>query len=151
MGRKKGKHPAIKKIQAKKIVKRYKKQINYKNFEIKNIRRTGKQENGKYIFEATVVPQGAGIGGIFEAKNFQDYEKEIKTRINIKKGQKKEYKMKDFEIERDQRRTYGSGSNRIVLVNVKIKNKITGEIFEDWVKPIQLQTAKSINNIIKWR
>lgn len=55
-----------------------------------------------------------------------------------------------FEIERIERRVYGSGENRQMLVLANVKNKVTGVEFEDWVRPEQLRTRDSLCDLIKW-
>ncbi len=95
-----------------------------------------------------------------EAKRFQEashYIRRTKKKDGIhqlwvrKKEPSKIYKMKDFKITRDQRRVYGSGEGRLTLVFVKIKNKETGQKFNDWVRPDQIRTVKSIDALIDWR
>jgi len=65
-------------------------------------------------------------------------------------SQKLTYKFSDFEILSRENRVYGSGGDRMTLAFVKIKNKVTNTIFWDWVKPIQLRSTKSLNELINW-
>lgn len=57
---------------------------------------------------------------------------------------------KHFDIEREERRTYGSGENRQTLLLVNIKNTETGVEFNDWVRPDQIRTRDGLCNLINW-
>ena len=63
----------------------------------------------------------------------------------------KKYDGKDFTVNRLQSRTYGSGENTLHLVYVNIKNNITGEEFEDWVRPNQIRDKNKISDLICWK
>ena len=60
------------------------------------------------------------------------------------------YKFSDFEVVSRQDRIYSDGDKRTTLTFVTLRNNVTGKIFKDWVRPIQLRSTKSLNNLIKW-
>jgi len=74
----------VEKIRRKKIKKRLSTTFIYKGMKLKNIRRTGKQKDGNYIYDSTIVPQGIGVGTTLKAKNLDDYFKQIKKQYNKK-------------------------------------------------------------------
>lgn len=74
----------VEKIKRKKIEKYLTSTLKYKRMELKRIRRTGKQKDGKYIYEGLIIPQGMGIATILKAKNLDDYFKQVKRQYDKK-------------------------------------------------------------------
>ena len=56
------------------------------------------------------------------------------------------YKQEDFRINLLTKRIYGN----ILLFYVNIFNRKTGVVFEDWVRPFQIESIKIINELICW-
>jgi hypothetical protein len=54
----------------------------------------------------------------------------------------------DFEIKEIETRVYGD--ENYVLVFAQVINKVTGMIFKDWVRPVQLISINELNNLIFW-
>jgi len=70
------------KLKRKRIKKYIKTTFSYKSMELKNIRRTGKQKDGRYIYDGKIIPQGIGVATTLKAKNLDDYFKQIKKQYN---------------------------------------------------------------------
>lgn len=73
-------------MKAKKIKKHLKTTLKYKGMKVKNIKRTGKQKDGTYIYEGLIIPQGIGVQRTMKAKNLDAYLKEVKRQYDKKWG-----------------------------------------------------------------
>ena len=76
----------VKSLQAKRIKKQLKTTFKYKGMKLKNIKRTGKQKDGNYIYEGLIIPQGIGVPRTLKAKNLDGYFRKVKQAYNKKWG-----------------------------------------------------------------
>jgi hypothetical protein len=58
------------------------------------------------------------------------------------------YPRDSFEVNVIQRRTYGPPYRTFLYV--RIENKITGIVLQDWVRPNQIRNARNLNKLIFW-
>jgi len=70
------------KLKRKRIVKHLKTEFRYKGMKVINIGRTGKQKDGKYIYEGKIVPQGIGVPPVLKAKSLDGYFRQLKIAYN---------------------------------------------------------------------
>ncbi|MHA1820001.1 MAG: hypothetical protein ACTSU2_10440 [Promethearchaeota archaeon] len=74
--------------------------------------------------------------------------------INIYKYPDRFYRFSDFDIKIIKKYEYRYASEykneSKELIFVEIKNKKTGVIFKDWVRPGQIKSLFSLNNLICW-
>jgi len=78
-------------------------------------------------------------------KYYLSTKKTIKI-LKIMKYRHTIFKQEDFRIKILTKRIYGN----LLLFYVNINNRKTGVIFEDWVRPSQIESTKIISELICW-